>query len=72
MLSREIIRYYFWEEGPSYGLRQMGKIDGYNSIQELMKDMDGHIKSCQKEGWWCGITRAEIFMALSPIRKEET
>lgn len=32
-------RYYFWENvGKSYGIRQMGRTDGYNSVEELKND----------------------------------
>lgn len=32
-------RYYYWENvGSPYGIRQMGRDEGYSSIKELMKE----------------------------------
>ena len=31
-------RFYFWEEVPHYGVRQMGRVDGYESVDELKQN----------------------------------
>ena len=58
-------KYYYWETIPSWGTRQMGRMDGYDSEEELRRDMAFTIASNEKEGWPCWIMKSQIHMALT-------
>ncbi|RKY33156.1 MAG: hypothetical protein DRP74_00455 [Candidatus Omnitrophota bacterium] len=59
-LEKPTLRYYFWEAGPTYGPRQLGRCEGYETIEELKEDMKYTIQQV-KEGRCLGwIMKAEI------------
>ena len=43
------VRYYFWTYCRSYGWRQMGRIDGYNTIEELKEDCEFYYERKNEE-----------------------
>lgn len=50
------IKYYFWEWCNSYGWRQFGKTDGYDSIKKLKWDCAYYIN--ESKNW--KILKAEV------------
>jgi len=56
------IKYYFWEWCMPYGWRQMGNIEGYDSIEELKEDKKLNIYGTETyeptENW--KILKAEV------------
>jgi len=61
----EFTKYYFWEDVPSYGVRQMGRTDGYNTVEELKKEQALSIAYNKSNGHKCWIAKAEVFEILA-------
>jgi len=61
----EFTKYYYWEDIPSYGVRQMGKTDGYDTVEELMEAQFLPIAYNKSDGNKCWIAKAEVFEILS-------
>lgn len=47
----EHVRYLFVEDVPQYGRRPLGRVTGYDSIEELKRDMRHNIESNTKQGF---------------------
>jgi len=58
-------RYYYWEDIPSYGVRQMGLTDGYATVEELKKAQTLSIAYNKSNGNRCWIAKAEVFEILT-------
>jgi hypothetical protein len=61
-------RYYFWENvGKSYGIRQMGRTDGYDSIEELKREQKWSFDEIKLSG-----SPAQIWILKAvPVQKFE-
>jgi len=62
--GKPTLRFYFWEIVPSYGLRQMGRTEGYSTVRELKEDLEYLIGENKRRGYPMFITRAEIIKEL--------
>lgn len=51
------VRYYFWGDWPYYG-RRGGRRDGYDTLEELEKDMESVIKFNRERGTPCWTMKA--------------
>ena len=58
-------RYYYWEDVPSYGARQMGATDGYDTIEKLKEAQTLSIAYNKSNGYKCWIAKAEVFEILA-------
>ena len=61
----EFVKYYCWEDSPSYGVRQLGNSEGYNTIEELKEAQILSISYNKEKGNPCWIAKAEVFEILS-------
>ena len=57
-------RYYYIEESESYGQRQMGALEGYESIEELKRDQRYSIELNKERKLACWIVKREIVEKL--------
>ena len=57
-------RFYFWEWVPSYGYRQIGRMDGYPSLTELKRDCEWSIKNQKSRGLPVFIMEAKVIQVM--------
>ena len=55
-------RFYFWEKVPGLGVRQLGRVDGYPSMEELKADMGTRIEHNVDHGYPVTIMKATPFI----------
>lgn len=67
-----MVRFYYWEEGPTGKVHQLLRMDGYETKEELMREVEPHLESQEhtrqqfgisivKRAW---IMRAEEFETI--------
>jgi len=57
----QFVRYYFWEDNPTYGRRQLGKVDGYSTIEELEEDCKFYIEHNKEKGIPCWAMKSTFY-----------